>query len=93
MFTSAVHTLDVDSRFAGFSVWVLGYGLNINALFVFLGIIDPTKVVKTALSDASSVASLMATTEAAIVDAPEPRPANSEGMSGAGGGMPMGGMF
>lgn len=32
------------------------------------GIIDPTKVVKTALSDAASVASLMATTEVAIFD-------------------------
>lgn len=57
------------------------------------GIIDPTKVVKTALSDASSVASLMATTEAAVVDAPEPRNGNPDAMAGAGGGMPMGGMF
>lgn len=57
------------------------------------GIIDPTKVVKTALSDASSVASLMATTEAAIVDAAEPRGAPADGMGAPGGGMPMGGMF
>ncbi|KAL8439187.1 hypothetical protein Efla_005438 [Eimeria flavescens] len=58
------------------------------------GIIDPTKVVKTALSDAASVASLMATTEAAIVEAPEPRAAGGESMAGgAAGGMPMGGMF
>ncbi|KAL8447964.1 hypothetical protein Emag_004162 [Eimeria magna] len=58
------------------------------------GIIDPTKVVKTALSDAASVASLMATTEAAVVDAPEPRPAHADPMAGgAGGGMPMGGMY
>ncbi|OEH78182.1 heat shock protein [Cyclospora cayetanensis] len=56
------------------------------------GIIDPTKVVKTALSDASSVASLMATTEAAVVDAPEPR-ANADAAPSAAGGMPMGGMF
>jgi chaperonin GroEL len=35
------------------------------------GIIDPTKVVKTALNDASSVAGLLMTTEAAIVDLPE----------------------
>ncbi|KAL8430981.1 hypothetical protein ACSSS7_005597 [Eimeria intestinalis] len=56
------------------------------------GIIDPTKVVKTALSDAASVASLMATTEAAVVDAPEPRPAQGDPM-GAGNGMPMGGMY
>ncbi|CDI81785.1 heat shock protein 60, putative [Eimeria acervulina] len=57
------------------------------------GIIDPTKVVKTALSDASSVASLMATTEASIVDAPEKNPQQAEGMGAHGGGMPMGGMF
>ncbi|CDI73662.1 heat shock protein 60, putative [Eimeria praecox] len=57
------------------------------------GIIDPTKVVKTALSDASSVASLMATTEAAIVDAPEKNAPQPEGMGAPGGGMPMGGMF
>lgn len=35
------------------------------------GIIDPTKVVKTALIDASGVASLLTTTEAVIVDAPK----------------------
>jgi len=32
------------------------------------GIIDPTKVVRTALQDAASVASLMITTDAMIVD-------------------------
>jgi len=35
------------------------------------GIIDPTKVVRTALQDAASVASLMLTTEAVIVDLPD----------------------
>lgn len=35
------------------------------------GIIDPTKVVRTALVDASSVASLMLTTECMIFDQPE----------------------
>ena len=50
------------------------------------GIIDPTKVVKTALTDAASIAGLMITTEAMIADAPAPA-------GGAGGGMPdMGGM-
>ncbi|ANB13298.1 chaperone ATPase HSP60 [Sugiyamaella lignohabitans] len=49
------------------------------------GIIDPFKVVRTGLVDASGVASLLATTECAIVDAPEP-PAP------AGGAPPMGGM-
>jgi len=36
-----------------------------------VGIIDPTKVVRTALVDASGVASLMTTTEAVIVEAPK----------------------
>jgi len=35
------------------------------------GIIDPTKVVRTSLVDASSVASLMLTTECMIFDQPE----------------------
>jgi len=35
------------------------------------GIIDPTKVVRTALVDAAGVASLMITTEAMIVNEPE----------------------
>ncbi|KAF2207156.1 hypothetical protein CERZMDRAFT_102652 [Cercospora zeae-maydis SCOH1-5] len=50
------------------------------------GILDPFKVVRTGLSDASGVASLLGTTEVAIVEAPEEK--------GAGGGMPggMGGM-
>jgi chaperonin GroEL len=56
------------------------------------GIIDPFKVVRTGLVDASGVASLLATTECAIVDAPEP-PAPAGGPAGGMGGMPgMGGM-
>ena len=37
------------------------------------GIIDPTKVVRTALQDAASVAGLVITTEAAVADKPEPK--------------------
>ncbi|MGK0266358.1 MAG: chaperonin GroEL [Maricaulis sp.] len=52
------------------------------------GVIDPAKVVRTALQDAASVASLLITTEAAVADAPKDE--------SAGGGMPdmsgMGGM-
>jgi chaperonin GroEL len=47
------------------------------------GVIDPAKVVRTALQDAASVAGLMITTEAAIVEAPK--------KGGQGGGMPGGG--
>ena len=55
------------------------------------GIIDPTKVVRTALENAASVAGLLLTTEAGIHDAPE------EKAAAGGGGMPggapdMGGM-
>ncbi|MGH9904437.1 MAG: chaperonin GroEL [Pyrinomonadaceae bacterium] len=39
------------------------------------GIIDPTKVVRTALQNAASIAGLLITTDAAVVDAPEPRKA------------------
>src|SRR5476651_894376 len=49
------------------------------------GVIDPAKVVRTALQDAASVAGLMITTEAAIVEAPKKG-------GGQGGGMPGGGM-
>jgi chaperonin GroEL len=48
------------------------------------GIIDPAKVVRTALQDAASVAGLLITTEAAIVEAPK--------KGGGAGGMPGGGM-
>ena len=48
------------------------------------GVIDPAKVVRTALQDAASVAGLMITTEAAIAEAP--KPANGAAAS-AGGGM------
>ena len=51
------------------------------------GVIDPTKVVRCALQDAASVAGLLITTEAAITDVVEDKPAMS-GMPGGG----MGGM-
>ncbi len=45
------------------------------------GIIDPTKVVRTALQDAASIASLLITTEAMVADLPEKKP--MEPMPGA----------
>jgi chaperonin GroEL len=54
------------------------------------GVIDPTKVVRTALQDAASVASLLITTEAAITD--QPADDKSGGMGGGMGGGGMGGM-
>ncbi len=54
------------------------------------GIIDPTKVVRTALQDAASVASLLITTEAMVTDIPEKHDCHC---GGAGAGAPgMGGM-
>jgi chaperonin GroEL len=50
---------------------------------IALGIVDPVKVVRTALQDSASVAGLLVTTEAMIADAPKKD-------SGAGGGMPGG---
>jgi len=53
------------------------------------GIIDPTKVVRTALQDAASVAGLLITTEAMIADRPEKKapPMPGGGMGGMGGDM------
>ncbi|MBT8412726.1 MAG: chaperonin GroEL [Boseongicola sp.] len=70
----------------------LSFGFNAQTeeygdMFKF-GVIDPAKVVRTALEDAASVAGLLITTEAMVADKPEPK-----GAGGAGGGMPdMGGM-
>jgi chaperonin GroEL len=67
----------------GFNAQTEEYG----DMFKF-GVIDPAKVVRTALEDAASVASLLITTEAMIADKPEPK-----GNAGGGGGMGgMGGM-
>ena len=46
------------------------------------GVIDPAKVVRTALQDAASVAGLLITTEAMVAEQPEPK--------GQGSGMPGG---
>src|SRR6056297_3318002 len=52
------------------------------------GVIDPAKVVRTALQDAASIAGLLITTEAMVADRPQ-----KEGAGAGGGGMPdMGGM-
>jgi chaperonin GroEL len=54
------------------------------------GIIDPLKVARVALINATSVSSLLLTTEAAIYEIPEANPAQAPDMSGMGG---MGGMM
>ncbi|WP_031256537.1 TCP-1/cpn60 chaperonin family protein, partial [Mesorhizobium sp. L48C026A00] len=54
---------------------------------IAMGIVDPVKVVRTALQDAASVAGLLVTTEAMIAEAPK-----KESAGGMPGGMPGGGM-
>lgn len=49
------------------------------------GVIDPTKVSRVALENAASVASMILTTECALVDIPEDKPAMPAGMPGMGG--------
>jgi chaperonin GroEL len=51
---------------------------------VAAGVIDPTKVTRTALQNASSIASLMLTTEAMIAEIPEKKPAPAGGPGGHG---------
>ncbi|MGA0531839.1 chaperonin GroEL [Hansschlegelia sp. KR7-227] len=55
------------------------------------GIVDPTKVVRTALQDAASVAALLITTEAMVADLPK-KDSGAGGMPGGGMGGGMGGM-
>ncbi|MDO8462740.1 MAG: chaperonin GroEL [bacterium] len=58
---------------------------------VVAGIIDPTKVTRTALQNAASIAALFLTTEAVVTDKPDPKgdaaAAAGGGMGGMGGGM------
>jgi chaperonin GroEL len=56
------------------------------------GIVDPTKVVRTALQDASSVAALLITTEAMVADRPQKSQGGGGGGHGHGGGGGMGDM-
>jgi chaperonin GroEL len=55
-----------------------------------MGVVDPTKVARTALENAASVAGLLLTTQTVVVDKPEQEmqmPAGGGGMGGMGGGM------
>lgn len=80
---------EVSSEGMGFDVLVLESTSDAKPIdMVKAGIIDPLKVVRTAVQNAVSVASMILTTEALITDKPEPKPPPPPG-----GGMPdMGGM-
>ncbi len=72
----------------------IGYDVNQDAYvdMIEAGVIDPTKVTRSALQNAASIAALLLTTEAIITDKPEkeshmpPMPGGG-GMGGMGGGM------
>ena len=64
--TVVEHLMDLNDESIGYDAVHHEYVNMVQA-----GIVDPTKVVRTALEDAASVASLMTTTEAMIVDLPE----------------------
>lgn len=54
---------------------------------VAAGILDPTKVTRSALQNAASVAATLLTTESIVTDIPAPEPAQNGGMGGGMGGM------
>jgi len=68
-------------------------GIGFNALteeyvdMIAAGIVDPTKVTRSALQNAASIAAMILTTETLVADKPA-----KEGAAPMGGGMPMGGM-
>ena len=72
----------------------IGYGFDAyNEVYVDMmaaGIVDPTKVTRSALQNASSIASVILTTESVVADKPEPKEA-APAAGGMGGGM--GGMY
>jgi len=72
--------LDNKSQTYGFDAQTETYVDMIEA-----GIVDPAKVVRTALQDAASVAGLLITTEAMVAEVPKEKPAMP--MGGGGGGM------
>lgn len=69
----------------------IGYNAATNEFedMVAAGIVDPTKVTRSALQNAASVSALLLTTEAVVADKPEDNPAPAAPAAGAG----MGGMM
>ena len=77
---------EAENRDEGFNAQAERYENMIAA-----GVIDPTKVVRTALQNSGSIASLLLTTEALVAEIPEEKP---EAAPGGGGAPPgMGGMY
>ena len=78
----AAKVTDSEDPAFGFNAQTEEYG----DMYKF-GVIDPAKVVRTALQDAASVAGLLITTEAMIAEKPEPKGHAGGGMPGGMGGM------
>ena len=79
---------EIKDAESGFNAQNETYGNLVKA-----GVIDPTKVVRTALQNAASISSLLLTTEALVSEIPEEKPA-APAPGGAPGGMGgMGGMY
>jgi chaperonin GroEL len=76
--------LDKDTYAFGYDAQAGEYGNMVSK-----GIIDPTKVVRTALQDAASIAGLLITTEAMVAEVPKKQSPVMPGPGGMGG---MGGM-
>jgi len=81
---------EIKDAESGFNAATETYGNLVKA-----GVIDPAKVVRTALQNAASISSLLLTTEALVSEIPEPTPAAPAAAGGAPGGMGggMGGMY
>ena len=73
----------------------MGYGFDaykeVYVDMVSAGIVDPTKVTRSALQNAASIASVILTTESVVADKPDPKADNAATGAGMGGGM--GGMY
>ncbi|MDO6962463.1 chaperonin GroEL [Rhizobium alvei] len=76
--------LDKDNDNFGYNAQTGEYGD-----MIAMGIVDPVKVVRTALQDAASVAGLLVTTEAMIAELPKKDAPMAGGMPGGMGGMDM----
>ncbi|MFM2280968.1 MAG: Chaperonin GroEL, partial [Pseudomonadota bacterium] len=76
--------LDKDNDNFGYNAQTGEYGD-----MIAMGIVDPVKVVRTALQDAASVAGLLVTTEAMIAELPKKDAPMGGGMPGGMGGMDM----
>ena len=73
----------------------MGYGFDaykeVYVDMVSAGIVDPTKVTRSALQNAASIASVILTTESVVADKPDPKADNAAAGASMGGGM--GGMY